>query len=157
MADEKSVMEIKKPDLQILLQEHTNLLRTLADERRNADRRVAEERDRARFNEEKIREQLGKRIAEMEAQIGVLLKLLADKQGTIDRLHEDLVEKRLLALESSRESTEAEPEDGEPNSGAVPTGSAIQIPMQSTDCLKCRTPVMPAQSGQHVIGPGRPV
>ena len=133
-------------DLQILLQEHTQLLRTLNDERRNSERRIVEERERSRWNEEKIRAEAKAKIGELENQIKVLLKMLSDQEQTISSLRGDL----LIAKSAQQRVLEVELDPAVPQAGK-PSSPQMSIPLKNTECLKC-SPVMPAQVGPHMIG-----
>lgn len=82
--------EIRKPDLQVLLQDLATSHRTLFQERRDAERRIAEERERSRWEQDRIRTELGDRIRDSERQNEVLVRTLGRLQGENERLREEV-------------------------------------------------------------------
>lgn len=81
---------IQKPDVQLLLQDLAAGHRTLYDERRKFERDLAYERERARYDQERIRDEYGARQREVERQNEVLIRNLGRLQGDNDALREEL-------------------------------------------------------------------
>ena len=82
--------EFRKMDVQVLLQDLATSHRTLYDERRNYERQLLQERDRSRFEQERIRDEYGTRVREVEKQNEVLIRNLGRVQGESDHLREEL-------------------------------------------------------------------
>lgn len=82
--------EIRKPDLQILLQDFAQANQTLFRERRDFERRIADERERSRWEQERIRTEMNERLRESELRNDVLVRTLGRLQGDNDRLREEI-------------------------------------------------------------------
>lgn len=83
-------MEIKKPDLQMLLQDHAATQRALADERRNSDKKIAEERETAHWKEARLHEGYTAKLRDLESQIRALLGIIGDLRQQNDQLRIDI-------------------------------------------------------------------
>lgn len=102
--------EIRRPDLQMLLQDLASSQRTLFEERRHAERRLAEERERSRWEQERIRTELLDRLKDSERQNDVLVRSLGRFQSENEGLREQIAlikaERRVpVATESPKADT----------------------------------------------------
>lgn len=97
MGNEKNLheMEIKKPDVQMMLQDFAAAQRLFADERRNFEKRLTEEREMARWREERIRQEYDDKAKRVEGQIKALLTLIEDLKQENRHLYDDLLSARL--------------------------------------------------------------
>jgi hypothetical protein len=112
-------MEIKKPDLQMLLQDHAATQRALADERRNSDKKIAEERETAHWKEERLHDGYTSKLRDLESQIRALLGIIGDLRQQNDQLRID------IAIADVRNRTSAAPVPPRAPAGtpAAPYGS----------------------------------
>jgi len=96
MGQEKNLheMEIKKPDLQMMIQDFAAAQRLFADERRNFEKRITEEREMARWREERIRQEYEDKSKRVEGQVRALLTLIEDLKRENIHLYEELVAAR---------------------------------------------------------------
>lgn len=97
MGNEKNLheMEIKKPDVQMMLQDFAAAQRLFADERRNFEKRLAEERETARWREERLRQDYDDKAKRVEGQITALLTLVGDLKRENVHLYDELVAARI--------------------------------------------------------------
>ena len=112
-------MEIKKPDLQMLLQDHAATQRALADERRNSDKKIAEERETAHWKEERLHEGYTSKLRDLESQIRALLGIIGDLRQQNDQLRIDIA----IADVRNRISTAPVPPPAPAGTPASPHGS----------------------------------
>lgn len=82
--------EIRKLDLQMQMQDSAANRRTQLEDRRYFDLRLADERERSRYEQGRIRTELGENIKEGERQIEVLVRTLGRYQAENDRMREAL-------------------------------------------------------------------
>lgn len=82
--------EIRKLDLQMQMQDSAANRRTQLEDRRYFDLRLADERERSRYEQGRIRTELGEKIKEGERQIEVLVRTLGRMQAENDRIREAL-------------------------------------------------------------------
>lgn len=82
--------EIRKLDIQMLLQDLAQQQRTLFQERGYFERCMKEERERSRFEQERLRAELGAKLLEAEKQNEVLIRTLGRIQQENDGLRESL-------------------------------------------------------------------
>jgi hypothetical protein len=117
MGNEKNLheMEIKKPDIQMMLQDFAAAQRLFADERRNFEKRLAEEREMARWREERIRQENDDKAKMLDGQIKALLTIIGDLKRENLHLYDELVAARL------GKNNEAEPAVKPAVPGTIPT------------------------------------
>lgn len=89
MGDEGIFPEIKKPDLQVLLQDLAQARRDVYEERKNTDRVVGAERERARWEIEKVRSEAAQKIRDLERENDGLARSIGRLQIENDRLREE--------------------------------------------------------------------
>ena len=86
----KPPFEIRKPDLQMLLQDQATLTRMHTEERRQHEKQIKEERELSRWREERTRAELAEKIHDLEHQNAALVRTLGHLQAEVDRLREEL-------------------------------------------------------------------
>lgn len=120
------IPDIKKPDIQMLLQDNAQLRRDHYEEVRRGDRRVAEERERARWEGDRIRADFQTRLSQAERENDALITALGRLREENDRLRE---ENCVLKLPRANGHQEKEPERApEPAAAApVPTMKRSQV------------------------------
>lgn len=112
-------MEIKKPDLQMLLQDHASTQRALADERRNSDKKIADERETAHWKEERLHDGYTSKLRDLESQIRALLGIIGDLRQQNDQLRIDIA----VADVRNRMSAAPVPPPAPAGTPAAPQGS----------------------------------
>lgn len=117
--------EIRRPDLQMLLQDLASSQRTLFEERRHAERRLAEERERSRWEQERIRTELLDRLKDSERQNDVLVRSLGRLQSENEKLREQIA--FVKADRRPPASTES-PKGDAPAAAPVPMGPSQLLP-----------------------------
>lgn len=93
----KPTLEIRKPDLQMLLQDQASNQRMLMEALRAAEKRLNEERELARWQMERMRVDLTEKNHDLQNQIEALVRTLGRIQDENDRLREDLAIARSTA------------------------------------------------------------
>lgn len=104
--------EIRKLNLQMLLQDLASQQRTLFEERRYSERRLQDERERSRYEQERIRTEYGAKLLEAEKQNEVLIRTLGRVQQENDHLREQVAVLRMTAtaIHAAAPRVTAEPE-----------------------------------------------
>lgn len=148
--------EIRKPDLQMLLQDLATAQRTLFEERRHAERRVAEERERSRWEQERLRSELGEKLRDVERQNEVLVRTLGRFQAENEHL-------RVEIAVAQAERTNGYPVPHEPQqrkdvptvvatpSGPIPVPTSPKLPV-----VPPQDPVLGARPLRLTEPPGMP-
>jgi|FLYN01.1.fsa_nt_gi regulator of replication initiation timing len=143
--------EMRKLDVQMLLQNLAEARREVSEERRHAERRVAEERERSKWEQEKIRKELSDRLAELERQNEALVLTLGRLQSENHRLREEVAYLRVLVntRTNGREgpkASEGEKADSQRSSsnpfGRPSLGSIVPLNPQTAPPLG-RVPIVP--------------
>lgn len=83
------IPSFRAPDVQMLVQDLAASRRDLFEERRNSQNRIAEERERSRFEIEKIRSDAGAQVKALERENEALLRGLGRLQEENDKLREE--------------------------------------------------------------------
>lgn len=84
-------MEIPRfnaPDIQLLVQDLAQSRRDLFEERRNSANRIAEERERSRWESERLRSEFGAQIKGLEREVEALVRAVGRTQAENDQLRE---------------------------------------------------------------------
>lgn len=89
MGENEGYPEIRKPDLQVLLQDLAQARRDVYEERKNTDRVVGAERERARWEIEKVRSEAAQKIRDLERENDGLARSIGRLQIENDRLREE--------------------------------------------------------------------
>lgn len=83
------IPDMKKPDLQILFQDLAQSRRDVFEERRNTDRMVTAERERALWEIAKCRVESNEKIRGLERENEAIVRALGRLQGEVDRMREE--------------------------------------------------------------------
>lgn len=102
-----AIPDIRKPDVQLLMQDLAQSRREVFETRREIDRRVSEERDRSRWEQEKIRKELSDKLRDSERENNALITALGRLRGENDALRE---ENAVLKIARFNGHVEAKPE-----------------------------------------------
>lgn len=84
------IPDIRKPDIQVLLQDFAQARRDVYEERRSGDRRVSEERERSRWEMERLRADLSEKLRRAEKENDALIASLGRLHSENDRLREEV-------------------------------------------------------------------
>lgn len=152
--------EIRKPDIQMMLQDLAQSNQTIFRERRDFERRLADERERSRWEQDRIRTELGEKLRQGERENDVLVRALGRLQAENERLREELAVARAFRANgtSGSASPPAEPPAPQATTGPVhvpvhPKGAVA--PMPGTPKLSV-FPVAPQLGGAPVPVADRP-
>jgi hypothetical protein len=83
------IPNFRAPDVQFLVQDLAQSRRDLFEERKNSSNRLAEERERSRWEVERIRTELGFQIKAMTSENEAIVRAIGRLQGENDRLREE--------------------------------------------------------------------
>lgn len=83
------VPTLRAPDIQLIFQDLAQSRRDLFEERKNSANRIAEERDRSRWEGERLRAEFGAQIKSVENENEALMRAVGRLQGENDRLREE--------------------------------------------------------------------
>lgn len=117
-----AIPDIRKPDIQLLMQDLAQSRREVFETRREIDRRVTEERDRSRWEQEKIRKELSDKLRDAERENNALITALGRLRGENDALRE---ENAVLKISRFNGHVEARPESKPETETKVPPVSTI--------------------------------
>lgn len=90
VATPDAIPDIRKPDYQLLMQDLAQSRREVFEERREKDRRVNEERDRARLDQEQIRKEFNEKLRDADRENNALITALGRLRGENDGLREQI-------------------------------------------------------------------
>jgi septal ring factor EnvC (AmiA/AmiB activator) len=134
--------EIRKPDLQMLLQDLAQWQRTVFDERRQSQRALADERERSRWEQERIRTEFGDRLRDFERQNDVLIRSLSRLQGDNERLREQVAVLR-AARTNGHPPPARERESQTPPAGYTGVPGAMMAPAKMEPLIVVMPPAPP--------------
>lgn len=132
------IPDIRKPDIQLLMQDNAQARRELFEERRHTQRRVEEERERGRYEVEKVRSELVDKLKRAERENDALITALGRLRQENDDLREEIAVLKITKVNGHSTSVPAEaPKDppipersGFPTPIAVgPVGSGPYVPL----------------------------
>ncbi len=83
------VPNIRVPDIQVLVQDLAQSRRDLFEERRNSQNRIAEERERSRWEAERLRKEFGTQIEGLKSENTALVRTVGRLQAENDHLREE--------------------------------------------------------------------
>lgn len=92
------VPTLRAPDIQLIFQDLAQSRRDLFEERKNSANRIAEERDRSRWEGERLRAEFGVQLKSIEHENEALMRAVGRLQGENDRLREENAMLRLTKL-----------------------------------------------------------
>ncbi len=84
------IPDIKKPDIQLLMQDNAQARRELFEERRHTQKRVEEERERARYDVDRVRTDLTAKLKSAERENDALITALGRLREENDQLREEI-------------------------------------------------------------------
>lgn len=154
------VPSFRAPDVQLLVQDLAQSRRDLFEERRNSSNRLAEERERSRWEMERVRTEFGAQIKGLEREVEALVRAVGRTQAENDHLREQNAILRQKPTEAApAPAAEKQPEGKIADITALPRGpQPLQfMPMQNPLGTKpaaippqvIAVPVMP--SGQQIL------
>lgn len=83
------IPNLRVPDVQLLVQDLAQSRRDIFEERRNSANRIAEERERSRWEAERLRSEFGAQIKGLERENEALVRAVGRVQGEVDQLREE--------------------------------------------------------------------
>lgn len=83
------VPSLRVPDVQLLVQDLAQSRRDIFEERRNSANRIAEERERSRWEAERLRSEFGAHIKGLERENEALVRAVGRVQAEVDQLREE--------------------------------------------------------------------
>lgn len=83
------IPSLRAPDIQLLVQDLAQSRRDLFEERKNSANRIAEERERSRWEMERLRVEFGGQIKSQEKENEALIRAVGRIQGENDHLREE--------------------------------------------------------------------
>jgi hypothetical protein len=83
------VPSLRVPDVQLLVQDLAQSRRDIFEERRNSANRIAEERERSRWEAERLRSEFGAHIKSLERENEALVRAVGRVQAEVDHLREE--------------------------------------------------------------------
>lgn len=148
------VPNFRAPDVQVLVQDLAQSRRDLFDERKNSANRLAEERERSRWEIERVRTELSNEIKSLGAENQALVRAIGRLQADADRLREEnaiLRHGKTGAAEEKPAEKPAEKVDVVASlSRSATNKTSVPLVMQGSPIL-AKTQVMPPP---QVMGPG---
>lgn len=88
-ATSEAIPDIRRPDFQLLMQDIAQARRDVFEERRNADKRVNEERERSRWEIERLRNELAEKVKKADRENDALITALGRLREENDNLREE--------------------------------------------------------------------
>lgn len=85
----ETIPDIRRPDFQLLMQDIAQARRDVFEERRNADKRVNEERERSRWEIERLRAEIGEKVKKADRENDALITALGRLREENDDLREE--------------------------------------------------------------------
>lgn len=143
------IPSFKAPDVQLLVQDLAQSRRDLFEERKNSGNRLAEERERSRWEIERVRTEMGAQIKGFNFENEALIRAIGRLQKEIDHLREDNAVLRHVKLSGAPgEERGVTPEKTSEKQDVV--SSMTRVPMKSSVPLVM--PAVPAP-GVHPVMP----
>lgn len=115
-------------DPQELMRQISDRERALQEERKHSERRVAEEKDRSRFDMDRLRAATSQHVKDIEAQNAALVRSIARLQADLDRLS---IENTTLRIRLEQASNGRHPEPP----AATPQEAPAGIPPQAIPAI----------------------
>lgn len=123
-----AIPSLRTPDIQLLMQDYAQARRELSEEKRSSDKRVAEERERSRWETQRLRTELEAQIKGLERENEALVRTVGRIQGENDRLREENAIFRFTKTNGHTAAVEEKPEkpQGKTDSIAAPSYSPMK-------------------------------
>lgn len=83
------IPNLRVPDVQLLVQDLAQSRRDIFEERRNSSNRIAEERERSRWEADRLRSEFGAQIKGLERENEALVRAVGRVQAEVDQLREE--------------------------------------------------------------------
>lgn len=129
------IPEIRKPDLQMLLQDHAELRRAAYDERREKEKMVAAVREQARWETERVRTEFTEKLKRAERENDALIVALGRLRDENDHLREEVATLKLLAMNGHIKEPKSQEMVFTSVSHAIAAAAAVPPPMVIPDPL----------------------
>lgn len=154
------VPSIRVPDVQFMVQDLAQSRRDLFEERRNSSNRLAEERERSRWEAERLRSEMNAQIKGLERENEALIRAVGRIQGENDHLREENAVLRLTKVNGHVEEKPAPTEKALPQAMSPLRGvKQLEVPLvmpsspmgakpSAMQPMSQGFPVMPAQPSQ---------
>lgn len=91
------IPDLKKLDLQLLVQDFAQARRDIFEERRNSEKRISEERERSKFELDRTMAYYESKLKDVESANKALIGLVAKMQHDIDQTREGELKKAIRA------------------------------------------------------------
>lgn len=148
------IPNFRAPDVQLLVQDLAQSRRDLFEERKNSANRLAEERERSRWEMERVRTELGGQVKSVTAENEALVRAIGRLQRDADRLREENAilrhGKTNGQVEEKTPAPSAEKQDVVSALNRAPGGTTVPLIVQAVPKAG-KTPVVP---GFQVMGGG---
>lgn len=143
---------LKAPDLQMLLQDYAQSRRELSEEKRSGEKKLLEERERSRWETERIRSEYEVKLKTVEHENWALVRAIGRLNEENDRLREEVAVLRVSNVTvSTPASTGTPPAQEMPSTighNFAPTGQVPVPVMKPGDLLGKPIHIGPTK-GQH--------
>lgn len=96
---------LKAPDLQMVLQDYAQARRELTEEKRGGEKKLLEERERSRWEAERIRHEYESKLKAIEHENWALVRAIGRLNADNDRLREEVAVLRVSKLEGQSTSS----------------------------------------------------
>jgi hypothetical protein len=126
------VPSLRVPDVQLLVQDLAQSRRDIFEERRNSSNRIAEERERSRWEGERLRAEFGIQIKDLQSTNEVLVRAIGHVQAENDHLREENAVLRVAKSNGHTEAVAAPPEAQQPKAqlSSVPRApNKMEVPL----------------------------
>lgn len=144
------VPTLRAPDIQLIFQDLAQSRRDLFEERKNSANRIAEERDRSRWEGDRLRAEFSAQIKSIEHENEALMRAVGRLQGENDRLREENAMLRLTKTNGHVEERPAAPVADKPQTSVQPVrgtkGLEVQLVMPSSP-MGAKPAAMPPSQG----------
>ena len=125
----ESLPDIRKPDIQLLMQDLAQSRREVFEARREADRRVKDERDRSTWEQDRIRTEYGNKLRDAERENDALITALGRLRGENDSLRGEISVLKFIGTRNIVETQLRNPEPPKPQPvTAVPSTTIFKKP-----------------------------
>lgn len=146
------IPSFRTPDVQLLVQDLAQSRRDLFEERKNSGNRLAEERERSRWEIERVRAEMGSQIKGFSFENEALIRAIGRLQKEIDHLREDNAVLRHVKLNAAPAEDRGAIQEKTPEKQDV-VSSLSRVPMKTSVPLVM--PGVPAPGFQPTMPRGQ--
>lgn len=132
---------LKAPDLQMVLQDYAQARRELGEEKRNGERKLLEERERSRWEAERLRSEYEIKLKAIEHENWALVRAIGRINAENDRLREEVAIARF-----------SKGNDPLPSASEAPQEKKVSLDKHFAPMGQIPVPVL--NSGDSLIGKG---